>query len=62
MITQKKSFTRKEKKSLLAITNNIEYLRKKNKAESHVSHNINTVLHREPKLTLTDSFDEHKSV
>lgn len=45
MITQKSHLPAK-KKSLLAITNNIEYLRKKIKAENHVSQNINTVLHR----------------
>lgn len=45
MITQKKVIYPQRKKSLLAITNNIEYLRKKkNKAENHVSQNINTVI------------------
>lgn len=61
MITQKKSFTRKEKNLslLLLIILNIWETKQKNEAEKcHVSHNINTVLYREPKLTLTDSFDK----
>lgn len=61
MITFKSHLPAKKNLSLLLLRYWI-FGENQTKAENHVSYNTNTVLYREPKLTLTTSFDKQKTV